>query len=527
MFYKILSKAIKEVMLSQEEGKKDVEDEMKTYYWAMNEQQRQLCLREILSYVENSVELYLFILSYLMQLLNDRKIAELIIEILNSENDLTLVNKINILGQLNRSILFCKFDMPDMEKSKIFRQLFERQLKETMHKLNQNISYIPYAARNQNRIIMLIEPMLGTRHAPTKKMVNIYHYLETLGYDVYIYATNYELVQMAEITYWWKAAVTNALFEENTEFSLDYYGVQVKGCYVMYSEDNYFDTIRSIREEIRRFNPAFVLTIGDDNILGDSCEQFTDVVTMGCTNTVPITTSRMIARYFFDTEETREHFKKCLGETQTVIDYIHVEELEEQEVSEHTRESLQIGEKDFVIIIAGHRLDDEVKQDTIDVLNIILEEELQCKVLFIGNCEKLKERLQRNQYWKRFRFVGETENFRATIALGDLFLNPPRKGGGTGALYAAQSEVPVLTLGHCDVANIGEEFVCERLEDMPQIVHKYVNDAKFMQQQKAYCRKNAGKIGSIDNIEQTKKFCRDVEAAIKEKEKMLGEANDE
>ena len=31
MFYKILSKAIKEVMLSQEEGKKDVEDEMKTY----------------------------------------------------------------------------------------------------------------------------------------------------------------------------------------------------------------------------------------------------------------------------------------------------------------------------------------------------------------------------------------------------------------------------------------------------------------------------------------------------------------
>lgn len=169
MFYKILSKAIKEVMLSQEEGKKDVEDEMKTYYWAMNEQQRRLCLREILSYVENSVELYLFILSYLMQLLNDRKIAELIIEILNSENDLTLVNKINILGQLNRSILFCKFDMPDMEKSKIFRQLFERQLKEMMHKLNQNISYIPYAARNQNRIIMLIEPMLGTRHAPTKK----------------------------------------------------------------------------------------------------------------------------------------------------------------------------------------------------------------------------------------------------------------------------------------------------------------------------------------------------------------------
>ena len=86
MFYKILSKVIMEVMLSQEEGKKAVEDEMKAYYWAMNEQQRESCLRGVLSYAENSVELYLFILSYLMQLLNDKRIVELIVEILNSEN---------------------------------------------------------------------------------------------------------------------------------------------------------------------------------------------------------------------------------------------------------------------------------------------------------------------------------------------------------------------------------------------------------------------------------------------------------
>ena len=81
MFYKILSKVIQEVILSRKDGEKDVEDEMKTCYWAMNEQQRESCLRGILSYVENSVELYLFILSYLMQLLNDKRIVELIVDI--------------------------------------------------------------------------------------------------------------------------------------------------------------------------------------------------------------------------------------------------------------------------------------------------------------------------------------------------------------------------------------------------------------------------------------------------------------
>lgn len=518
MFYKILSKAIKEVMLSQEEGKKDVEDEMKTYYWAMNEQQRQLCLRGILSYVENSVELYLFILSYLMQLLNDKRIVELIVEILNSENELTLVNKINILGQLNRSIWLCKVDMSEVEKSKMQLLLFKKQLREVLGKLNQNIAYIPYDVRNHNRIVVLIEPMLGARHAPTKKMANIYHYLETLGYDAYVYATNYKLIQTAEITYWWKAAVTNALFEENTEFRLDYHGVQIKGCYVMYSEDNYFDIIRSIREKIRQFNPAFVLTIGDSNILGDSCQEFTDVVTMGCTNTVPITASRIIARYFANTKEIMKMFEQCLEEEQTVIEYIHADELELPEKSEYTRELLKMGENDFVIVIAGHRLDDEVTQDIIDILNIILEKEWQCKVLFIGDCKVLKNKLTQNLYWNRFRFVGETENFRATIALGDLFLNPPRKGGGTGALYAAQSGVPVLTLGNCDVAYIGERVVCDKLEDMPEIVHRYIYDEKFMREQKEYCKQQAKGMTNIDNIAQTKKFCEEVINFIKKKE---------
>lgn len=523
MFYKILSKVIREVMLSRKDGKKDVEDEMKTCYWAMNEQQRESCLRGILSYVENSVELYLFILSYLMQLLNDKRIVELIVEILNSENELTLVNKINILGQLNRSIWLCKVDMSEVEKSKMQLLLFKKQLREVLGKLNQNIAYIPYDARNHNRIIMLIEPMLGVRHAPTKKMANIYNYLESLGYDVYVYATNYKLVQMAEITYWWKAAVTSTLFEENTEFKLDYYSVQIKGCYVMYSEDNYFDTIRSIREEIRQFNPAFVLTIGDSNILGDSCQEFTDVVTMGCTNTVTITASRIIARYFANTKEIMKMFEQCLEEEQTVIEYIHTDELELPEESEYTRELLKIGENDFVIVIAGHRLDEEVTQETIDILNLILEKEWQSKVLFIGDCEALKNKLTQNQYWNRFRFVGETENFKATIALGDLFLNPPRKGGGTGALYAVQCNIPVLTLGHCDVANMGEAFICEKLEDMPKIVHRYVTDLEFMERQKRECEKKVRKTCLIDNLKQTEQFCKEVEMTIKEKERLLEE----
>ena len=514
-FLEILAEIIGSVLLGEKNNSSEVQDKMRTYYFSLSEEQQLFCLQETARYVGDNAELQIYIFSYLLWLLNDKKIVRTIEKILESENELTLLDKINASAQLKSYVFINNVAMPEEERNRLFRTLYRSQLGKVLEELNQEILYIPYERRNHNRIILLIEPMLGTRHAPTKKMINIYYYLQQLGYDVYVYATNYRLIQYSKFASWWQPSVTNSLFEENAEFCLDYYGVKVRGYYALYAEDNFFETIREIREEIRQLNPAFVLTIGDNNFLGDSCDSFTDVVTMGCTNAAPITASRMVAQYFF---EKIDNFQAYLDSNQIMIDYIHTEQLEEPEEAEYTRNNLEIGKNDFVIVIAGHRLDDEIKQDTVDMLQVILERESMCKVLFIGDCVELQKKLWKHPFRERFRIVGETKNFRSTIALGDLFLNPPRKGGGTGALYAVQSGIPVLTLGNCDVANIGEKFVCDKLEDMPEIVHRYIFDKEFMNSQKEYCKEQLQNIGKIDNIAQTRKFCEEVEYNIKRKE---------
>ena len=97
-------------------------------------------------------------------------------------------------------------------------------------------------------------------------------------------------------------------------------------------------------------------------------------------------------------------------------------------------------------------------------------------------------------------------------------MNPPRQGGGTGAYYAIANDVPVLTLDDCDVAQVGKQFVCEKLEDMPKIIKRYIEDGEFTQKQKEYCKERTNILYGINNVENIKKFIGNLEKLIYERE---------
>lgn len=94
--------------------------------------------------------------------------------------------------------------------------------------------------------------------------------------------------------------------------------------------------------------------------------------------------------------------------------------------------------------------------------------------IFIGECNELKSKLYSENYKFNFRFLGFVKDLQNTMSIGDLYLNPPRTGGGTSATYAINNEIPVLTLPNCNVALRGEEFVCSSLEKFPEIIYKYI-----------------------------------------------------
>ena len=141
-------------------------------------------------------------------------------------------------------------------------------------------------------------------------------------------------------------------------------------------------------------------------------------------------------------------------------------------------------------------------------------------IVFIGECKQLENRIQKTPYANKFYFLGEVRNFKEIMKIGNLFLNPPRQGGGTGAIYAIENEVPVLTLANCDVAQVGQEFVCNSMEEMPYVVQRYVHDPLFMKSKQEVCRKKAKELCSIDNVNNVRIFCEKLECYIKSKEKM-------
>lgn len=107
-----------------------------------------------------------------------------------------------------------------------------------------------------------------------------------------------------------------------------------------------------------------------------------------------------------------------------------------------------------------------------------------------------------------------------TMTIGDLFLNPPRQGGGTGAMYAILQEIPVVTLDNCDVqVNVGETFACDSTDSMINLVHQYCEDEAFMEKRKEACHQKAEEIFAVDEKENYRKLCEFVEAYTLEQEK--------
>jgi glycosyltransferase involved in cell wall biosynthesis len=77
-------------------------------------------------------------------------------------------------------------------------------------------------------------------------------------------------------------------------------------------------------------------------------------------------------------------------------------------------------------------------------------------------------------------YVGYQEAMINYMELMDVFLNPPRLGGGAGAFMAMSLGKPVITLEEGDVGiAAGEEFTAKSMEDFLPLVKNYCTDREF------------------------------------------------
>lgn len=492
---------------------KQKEDLLNEYFDEMDEKSKSNCINLLKGSGQESI----LILSYLLQVLKNPIIQTSIEEIL-LEEELSVLSVLNILFQLNNYLF--RVPMEKNEKDHYQRQqlIMRNQVERIRKILKCDYRYVPYANRNCRKVILMCRIFLGETHAPTAKIINICRYLEKLGYEPCVLCTYMGEVEKNSLGQWYNAYVENCKFASSGKIRINYFGVPVNGYIVYYTPENFYNETLETLQIIKEYNPLFVLDVGGNNIFSCLAEQFTTVCSMACVKTPPLTTVSVITRYFQYTEAENKKFVECLNKNQIILDMVHVDELSVSSNKLHRKCDYGLKEDSFIILIAGNRLDDEISKTFQIMLHQVMEQQENVTIVFIGKCYKLQQNMVKDQFAERYKFIGEVDDFKGIMKIGDLFLNPPRQGGGTGAYYAIANKVPVLTLPNCDVAQVGDGFTCKKVEEMPEIIDKYIHDNKFMESQKEYCIKRTKILYGIDNVGNIKKFISDLKMIVIEKE---------
>ncbi len=469
------------------------------------------CLNIISELCSDNYPEAIYLMAILLKELQDKKIVYCIEKIL-------LCGRFPLWERLNdmcvfRYFLFSKQVFRDEdEEYLVFKRMYYSFLRELCGQIKSDWSYIPIADRKRT-VIIVVSQLVNKYHAPTKYMGFIYAYLKKMGYHVRCYVCHIE----GTGGYWdWNERLSYRNFLKRTgSFLYKLNDVKIKGYNLELHNEDYVEGLRHTVHMIWEEKPEFVLELGSETMLAGLCSSFTSVVTMGLTSKFPVTNAQVIASLIEMTEEQQLLWRENLKAGQIIVP-IKLNLYEDEAgilYSDPIRAEFGVPKQAFVIIIAGNRLDQEVGQEFESILYRILEKDEHFVIAVIGECVELKKRLRTRYDGERIYFLGHQNDFRKSIAMGDLFINPPRQGGGTGGLFAVMQQVPVITLDHCDVeANVGKDFVCQSVEEMPELAYRYFTDGEFMEKQKENCKKAAAKM-NVDNEQMLCRLCNEVKFA--------------
>lgn len=133
----------------------------------------------------------------------------------------------------------------------------------------------------------------------------------------------------------------------------------------------------------------------------------------------------------------------------------------------------------------GNRLENECSDKFYDVISQVVQN-ADIYVIFIGkNTETLPDLAIKNASMQnKYRFTGYVDELMEYLTLIDLFVDPPRRGGGNGAAMAMSIGKPVITLAEGDVATVaGDKFIVNSLDQFAETIVRYKNDENFYKEQ--------------------------------------------
>lgn len=237
--------------------------------------------------------------------------------------------------------------------------------------------------------------------------------------------------------------------------------------------------IQYMINQISKWAPEKIVTIGGDSIIGNLCSENFPVL---CVGLCPSDLSRTMTTYQTLSRELDEEERWILKEMNipetSVIRSLFTSGLKEQ-TEFVTRKDVGLPQDKFILMVIGARLDNDVTEDFLKILNDVMTEDFY--LVFMGAYDRYDEEIEQYSNLRgRTKNLGMVGDILSRIELCDLYINPTRRGGGTSSVEALYKGKPVVTVDFGDIAtNVGKEFLVENYDEMKKMIVKYQQNQEF------------------------------------------------
>ena len=306
-----------------------------------------------------------------------------------------------------------------------------------------------------------------------------------------------------------KDSVYNAEYLTKTE--LEYKGEHFA---FLQCEDDMpnLDTIVSLAKLVVTQKPEFLLNIGGSDICADICGLF-----------VPeITVSTVFSKLPFSCGEYQIVDKELTEEDVAILRELEVKKenvkrtlftfsFKEQE-HHFTKEQLGFREEQFVLLIVGWRLDEEISDEFLQMLDSVCRKDARIVAAFMGKYQNYEESIKKYPLLAaNSRCLGAQEDALAVTECMDLYVNPKRNGGGSSVAEALYKGLPAVTLPVGDVsAAAGESFRVADYGEMAETILHFASDEDYYERMSRLAEERAEQLmdsknsfcGVIDELEQ-------------------------
>lgn len=400
-------------------------------------------------------------------------------------HECTIENKLFLCNQIKRLSLL----HPEIGGGQYAQRLYEEAVSYWKTVFFDFLKPITFDKRNKDIIVILTLQFLGTTHAPTKTAnERIYTIGKQMGKEVLCINTREQYTTNGFLPFY------NATIRS---IEKEYNG----GCRMQHKDYlfNYFQPetempdramMHTLLQEIRRISPWKVVVLGDKCLLGDLCADMIPTVCIPMAfSTIPKKVNQYVAIGKQLSDYERASMEQAGYQMSSVIESTFTFELIEQ-TTKLTREELCLPVESFLLAVVGIRLDSEVTKPFLDMLRQISDSEIY--VVFAGEYERYEDDCTEDIWLREHSsFVGYQDDILAFLELCDLYVNPPRTGGGFSVVEAFYKGLPGVTLGYGDVAaSAGLDFCVSDLDEMRDMIIRYKDDKDFyhMMSKKALLR---------------------------------------